>query len=541
MAFAGGDELSQLMASYYKEDVSAKPNRSQRSSADEGDEYDNAKSTSKSSSSTVSSGASTKPGSSASISESISSSKRKRTTQDDRSAPNGKIKKYVKGNAKSIHLHENTDIARPADADDDIDGHDDSIYNLDRDDRSIDDDQDQSIVLEPSFPAKEVWVKSELRKIHFRLEKALVARLSSKDLSRLPLQTKATLRNGDAMWHRWLFCALESSEKPCGPIPDQLGIRGAEPVLQNELDGIEGHLPAIAEFSAAASRLVASSKPPEANSKQGRKQHVTLTKINHREMKLRYRSDEVTVTLAHLKKLAQSFQIARRNSPAQNSMSSSTSQDPDYSTEFADQTFLRASFCVLMRYESFGASGFQAALPDPVFDFLHHKFGVEEECFASPLNRYKQFSRYCSAFPDTDNIFGSRGSFFQFWPRRGSFEVNPPFTTSTVLLTADHIGQLLTDATGACEPLSFVVIVPSRYDPFFEGSAFHRKMLQVPNRTHTYKQGAQHRAKSRSSVASTTDTTIHFLQTDEGVKKWGVTEKACQELCAAFQSLPKIK
>lgn len=52
-------------------------------------------------------------------------------------------------------------------------------------------------------------------------------------------------------------------------------------------------------------------------------------------------------------------------------------------------------------------SGLQGALPVPVFEALNKKFGVTFECFASPLNCY--FKQFCSAFPDIDGFFGSRG------------------------------------------------------------------------------------------------------------------------------------
>ena len=51
--------------------------------------------------------------------------------------------------------------------------------------------------------------------------------------------------------------------------------------------------------------------------------------------------------------------------------------------------------------------GIQGALPVSVFECLHRVFGVTFECFASPFNCF--FKQYCSAFPDTDGYFGSRG------------------------------------------------------------------------------------------------------------------------------------
>uniref|UniRef100_A0A1I8FAH7 PCIF1_WW domain-containing protein n=1 Tax=Macrostomum lignano TaxID=282301 RepID=A0A1I8FAH7_9PLAT len=52
----------------------------------------------------------------------------------------------------------------------------------------------------------------------------------------------------------------------------------------------------------------------------------------------------------------------------------------------------------------------QAALPIPVFEAISRLFG------------------YCSAFPDTDCYFGSRGPVLDFYPLEGSFEANPPFS-----------------------------------------------------------------------------------------------------------------
>ena len=68
---------------------------------------------------------------------------------------------------------------------------------------------------------------------------------------------------------------------------------------------------------------------------------------------------------------------------------------------------------LLKRYQGFfgatvgeGAQN-QAALPVAVLECLHKNFGVTFECFGSPLNSY--FRQYCSAFPDIDSYFGSRG------------------------------------------------------------------------------------------------------------------------------------
>lgn len=123
--------------------------------------------------------------------------------------------------------------------------------------------------------------------------------------------------------------------------------------------------------------------------------------------------------------------------------------------------FVGRVYCMLKRYQTFlgnattqqrEAELTQASLPVTVFECLHRHFGVTFECFASPLNSY--FRQYCSAFGDTDSYFGSRGSFLEFKPVSGSFEVNPPYCEELIDATIQHIERLLTDSV---EPLRLVV------------------------------------------------------------------------------------
>jgi len=75
--------------------------------------------------------------------------------------------------------------------------------------------------------------------------------------------------------------------------------------------------------------------------------------------------------------------------------------------------FLTRVWMLVKRYNGYfgtsqgeGAQN-QGALPVTVLECLNKNFGVTFECFASPLNCY--FRQYCSAFPDLDSYFGSRG------------------------------------------------------------------------------------------------------------------------------------
>eukprot|EP00750_Incisomonas_marina_P004417 INCI13467.29.p1 GENE.INCI13467.29~~INCI13467.29.p1 ORF type:complete len:553 (+),score=110.10 INCI13467.29:267-1925(+) len=119
------------------------------------------------------------------------------------------------------------------------------------------------------------------------------------------------------------------------------------------------------------------------------------------------------------------------------------------------ETFHRRLYCLLARYQTIQGHGFQAAVVEHAFAVLHRDLGVELECFASPLN--SAFAVHCSAFRDTDACFGSIGSFFEFRPMFGSFEVNPPFEVNVMKRAVDHVNLLLDGASGA---LSFVLVVP---------------------------------------------------------------------------------
>ncbi|XP_054720855.1 mRNA (2'-O-methyladenosine-N(6)-)-methyltransferase-like [Uloborus diversus] len=116
------------------------------------------------------------------------------------------------------------------------------------------------------------------------------------------------------------------------------------------------------------------------------------------------------------------------------------------------ENFLSRVWCMLKRYQSFAGishnegHGIQGSLPVAVFDCLHKHFSVTFECFSSPLNCF--FRQYCSAFPDTDSFFGSRGPFLNFFPVSGSFEANPPYCEELLDATLVHFEEELPQAQG---------------------------------------------------------------------------------------------
>ncbi|CAL1612942.1 unnamed protein product [Knipowitschia caucasica] len=205
--------------------------------------------------------------------------------------------------------------------------------------------------------------------------------------------------------------------------------------------------------------------------------------------------------------------------------------------------FLSRVWCLLKRYQvMFGSgcnegTGLQGALPVPVFEVLHKHFGVSFECFASPLNSY--FKQFCSAFPDIDGFFGSRGPFLSFSPVSGSFEANPPFCEEFMDAMVTHFETLLSSSS---EPLSFSVFVPNWREPLtpalsrMESSRFLREQIHVEAYEHEYRSGSQHLCKREDmSYRAVHGSTVLFLQNDAGFSKWPPSPERVSELCAAFK------
>uniref|UniRef100_A0A4W6FG15 mRNA (2'-O-methyladenosine-N(6)-)-methyltransferase n=1 Tax=Lates calcarifer TaxID=8187 RepID=A0A4W6FG15_LATCA len=237
---------------------------------------------------------------------------------------------------------------------------------------------------------------------------------------------------------------------------------------------------------------------------------------------LRFRGEMVKVNRGHFSKLELLYRY-------------SCIDDPRF------EKFLSRVWCLLKRYqEMFGSganegTGLQGALPVSVFEALNRQFGVSFECFASPLNCY--FKQFCSAFPDIDGFFGSRGPFLMFSPVSGSFEANPPFCEELMDAMVTHFEDLLDQSS---EPLSFIVFVPEWRDPVtpaltrMEGSRFLRHQLSVPAYEHEYRSGSQHICK-RCYYRAVHGTAVLFLQNDAGFAKWAPTPERLAELTAAYR------
>lgn len=187
---------------------------------------------------------------------------------------------------------------------------------------------------------------------------------------------------------------------------------------------------------------------------------------------------------------------------------------------------------MLQRYETLvsidpKSSSLQAAVPYKFMEYLRSTFGVNFECFASPVNKY--FKNFCSAFKDTDEVFGSKGNFLKYYPASGSFEANPPFSEELMLKMVLHMKELLKSN----KPFSFVIILPNWEDSeaniMIKNSEYLKGEVLAKAGEHYYREITQ-----KKYFKAIHDTRVSILQNKAGSIKWPVTEENLQGLLDHF-------
>jgi len=209
--------------------------------------------------------------------------------------------------------------------------------------------------------------------------------------------------------------------------------------------------------------------------------------------------------------------------------------------KLGEDAFITATFAMVCRYDAAQggqvrfAGGHHTALHGEAFDVLRDGLGCGMELFASPLNC--RWPKFCSAHGDVDAPFGSVGSYDGFAPKRGCYEVNPPFEPALVADVAKHLDARLADADALDESLTFIVVTPHWPNrPCWEAlrrSRFCRRVEVIPLREHGYYEGAQHRKKSKYRLSSC-DSSLIFLQSASGTRATPVTDAVVRRLRMSF-------
>ena len=182
-------------------------------------------------------------------------------------------------------------------------------------------------------------------------------------------------------------------------------------------------------------------------------------------------------------------------------------------------------YAVLQRYETLTVldrhsanTGTQGSLPVAVFNVLHARFGVNHECYASPLNA--TCDNFCSLFPEVDGYFGGIGTFHDFAPEVGCYEVNPPFDKDSVVDAFQHCRSLLRSSRNE-KPLMFVVFTPFVPVVKEEEDSFVVHSFSLAAGNHLYHRGMrQHKKKGTSMWRATMKTCVTFLGNEKAKEKW---------------------
>ena len=277
--------------------------------------------------------------------------------------------------------------------------------------------------------AIELQRSQALRRLQAGLEAELLRILGPKLVASLEVHSSQTLRNGNSLVDRWLaerrLAAVVQSEvpsstgglKPCDPLlPLPYSSAHDVPELVAELQRAGADATRAAEAAVALGRVAADAlewfrrrcaKAPPLGVVSLRESPGQSGAPSHDMLEVRCGRVAHKINRVHCAKLLELYQRAQ-----------------DQEVEQSDQGFVSALCCLLVRYESLGGAGMQAALNGQAFDVLKTCFGVAAECFASPLNC--RFEGFCSAFPDIDMLFGGRGDFFNVFGGRCILRCSAP-------------------------------------------------------------------------------------------------------------------
>ena len=89
---------------------------------------------------------------------------------------------------------------------------------------------------------------------------------------------------------------------------------------------------------------------------------------------------------------------------------------------------------------------------------MHNDFNLDFECFASAINSTS--NHYCSIYYDVEKYFGSKGSFFNSIPLKGTYSFNPPYQTDVITNGINKLLLHLKYADNRNYKLNFIITIP---------------------------------------------------------------------------------
>jgi len=269
------------------------------------------------------------------------------------------------------------------------------------------------------------------------------------------------------------------------------------------------------------------------NKKKKKKKHGDIPKIEERDedVQVTFSGLSLKINYEHYHKLMQLFEGSSNINEYINS--------PSFCMEDHKAKFVSCLFALLARYDMLQGAGLQSAVHHNVFDVLFKHYKCNIECFASPFNCTSE--KYFSAFPDTDAVFGSLGSFFDYnfsASDGGCFQANPPFASGFIHTMATKMEQSLLETETV--PLMFIIFIPNWDETkgwkILRESQFLSKYVVLDQKTslHYYTEGTQYRRKGDKYRVASFDTSIFFLQNSAARSKWKIQESHIDDIKNAF-------
>lgn len=113
---------------------------------------------------------------------------------------------------------------------------------------------------------------------------------------------------------------------------------------------------------------------------------------------------------------------------------------------------------ILYRYQLLGSNNNQLAVLPNILELMHNDFNLDFECFASAINSTS--NHYCSIYYDVEKYFGSKGSFFNSIPLKGTYSFNPPYQTDVITNGINKLLLHLKYADNRNYKLNFIITIP---------------------------------------------------------------------------------